>query len=381
MDRASRWRLLYIDDDAEACSQIKELLEGESVSGKDEFPDVETVCDFGEALSLVEARRIDLLLLDVRVGPHDQAVGEEAGTGLLDAIRQRRFVPVVFYTGLPRLVRHLETPLVKVVEKAAGAQVLLQAVRDLFATGLPAVNRALLRHLESVQRDYMWGFVVENWAQFRDTPNPSDLAYLLARRLALHLSGPGVKSLAQELGDETGGPITSGRVHPMQYYVIPPVATDMVAGDLLRSDVGGGQEYWVLLTPSCDLVTDHIKADRALLAACAMLSIQPEFTGWRNELPTPSKGLKDNLARLLSNNRAGQRERFFYLPGALGIPDLVVDFQSLRTAPLGDLAGMERIASLDSPFAETLMLRFVRYFGRPGTPDLDLDTVLLRLAR
>ena len=26
MDRAAQWRLLYIDDDAKACSQVKELL-------------------------------------------------------------------------------------------------------------------------------------------------------------------------------------------------------------------------------------------------------------------------------------------------------------------------------------------------------------------
>ena len=41
--------------------------------------------------------------------------------------------------------------------------------------------------------------------------------------------------------------------------------------------------------------------------------------------------------------------------------------------------GLERLASLDSPFAEGLLARFSRYFGRLGTPDLDVTVLLQRL--
>ena len=41
--------------------------------------------------------------------------------------------------------------------------------------------------------------------------------------------------------------------------------------------------------------------------------------------------------------------------------------------------GLERLASLDSPFAEGLLARFTRYFGRLGTPDLDMTVLLQRL--
>jgi hypothetical protein len=39
---------------------------------------------------------------------------------------------------------------------------------------------------------------------------------------------------------------------------------------------------------------------------------------------------------------------------------------------------MDRIASIDSPFAEALLAEFTRYFGRVGTPDLDLDYIINR---
>ena len=43
------------------------------------------------------------------------------------------------------------------------------------------------------------------------------------------------------------------------------------------------------------------------------------------------------------------------------------------------MGGLERLASLDSPFAEALLARFSRYFGRLGTPDLDVAVLLQRL--
>jgi hypothetical protein len=40
--------------------------------------------------------------------------------------------------------------------------------------------------------------------------------------------------------------------------------------------------------------------------------------------------------------------------------------------PRDRTSGLERLASLDSSFAEGLLARFSRYFGRLGTPDLDV---------
>ena len=157
------WQLLFVDDEEDACRQVKEYLEGETISESGEFPFVETLTDFDKALEALETRRFDLVILDLRLGPHDETREEEAGTRTLQAIQQRRFVPVIFYTALPHLVRDLETPVIRVIEKGPSPEPLLEAVRNIFATRLPAVNRALVRHLETVQRDYMWEFVAKHW--------------------------------------------------------------------------------------------------------------------------------------------------------------------------------------------------------------------------
>jgi CheY-like chemotaxis protein len=379
MTAATLWQLLFVDDDPDFCRQVQEFLEGESIPPGDRLQ-VKTLNDFGDALDELEVHRFDLLILDVRLGPHSITPDEEAGITTLQAIRQRRFIPVVFYTGLPHLVRHLVTPLVQVVEKTAELPRLLDSLSSIFATRLPAVNRALIRHLETIQRDYMWDFVANHWEQFGDTSDHTSLAYLLARRLATSLSGSGIQQLAQELGDSIGTAVAEGQMHPMQYYVIPPVEPAPLAGDVYQGQIGEHSGLWVLLTPSCDLVTGREKADLVLLARCLPLTEQVEYQQWRDGLPAPSNTRIRQLQALLRNNRQdNQSERFFFLPGALSLPDLVVDFQHLVTLQRDHMGGLERLASLDSPFAEALLARFTRYFGRLGTPDLDVTVLLQRL--
>ena len=380
MADATTWQLLFVDDDAEVCRQVKEFLDGETIAAPDDRLRVETLTDFAAALNELEVRRFDLLILDVRLGPRDEVLEKEAGITTLEAIRQRRFVPVVFYTALPRLVEGLETPLIRVVEKTEGLPRLLEMVRSIFATRLPAVNRALIRHLETVQRDYMWDFVAVHWERFGDTSDRTALAYLLARRLAMSLSGPGIRQLAQDLGDPTGTAAVEGRVHPMQYYVMPPVELAPLAGDLYQGQIGDQIGHWVLLTPSCDLVAGRERAKWVLLARCAPLTEQTEYQKWQAGLPQPSKTADRRLCALLRDNRQnGQPERFYFLPGTLALPDLVVDFQQLVTLPREQIDSLERLASLDSPFAEALLARFARYFGRLGTPDLDLEVIVAKL--
>jgi len=174
--------------------------------------------------------------------------------------------------------------------------------------------------------------------------------------------------------------VTEGQMHPMQYYVMPPVELAPLAGDIYQGQVGEHNGHWVLLTPSCDMVTGREKAELVLLARCLLLTEQIEYQQWRDGLPTPSRTISGKLQDLLRNNRRdSQSERFYFLPGALSLPDLVVDFQQLIAWQRGHMEALERLASLDSPFAEALLARFARYFGRLGTPDLDVAVLLQRL--
>jgi CheY-like chemotaxis protein len=374
------WRVLAVDDESDVLGQIKEFLSGEEVDEFGSTVTIDTTTSFDEALEMLESTRYDLLILDVRIGSGD-GNDSEAGVRTLQRIRERRFLPVIFNTAIPGAVEGLKSPLVRVVEKTRGVDALLEEVRDLFKTQLPEINRVLIEHVEAVQRDYMWDFVAPNWQTFGGSSDRSGLAHLLARRLALSLSGDGVEKLAARLGDSEAVP-SGGLVEPMRYYVLPPVEQTPLAGDIYKGSIGEVSGEWVLLTPSCDLANEPVKAEFVLLARCIPLEDQPEYETWHSKLPTPSSTVVDEIKRLLRNSRKkGQADRIFFLPAALTVPNLIIDFQQVEKLRADDLTKLDRIASLDSPFAEALIARFTRYFGRVGTPDLNVDAVMSRLRR
>lgn len=75
-----------------------------------------------------------------------------------------------------------------------------------------------------------------------------------------------------------------------------------------------------------------------------------------------------------------KNERYFFLPGTPFLQNMVVDFQNKIMINYEDLRlNYERIAKLDSPFAEAMTTRFIRYYNRVGYPDIDIDYVLAHL--
>ncbi len=370
-------RILHVDDEPESLQQAKEYLEGEDIVGWGN-PEVVGIDNFDKALTMLETQRFDLVILDVRLGRHDAtdpALAEEEGVRVLEQIKDQRFVPIIFWTGLPNRVRHLETPFVRAIEKTKGLDTLASTVRTVFETGLPSVNRALLRFVETEQRSYMWEFVAPNWEEFRAAGDHISVAYMLARRLGRSLSRPGIQRLAEELGeaDVLGAP--TGKVHPAEMYILPPLASNGPGvGDLYHDPACGHDAgWWLLLTPSCDI--EWKKANYVILAECLVAENHPYVRAWKEQATGTAKS---NMQDLITQKTGGQNDRNLYLPGALTVPDLVADLQRLVNVPADRLVELKRVASLDSPFAEAMVSRFVRYFGRVGTPDLDPDSLLKR---
>jgi len=64
---------------------VQEFLEGEIIPPDDHLQ-VKMLNDFGDALNELEIHRFDLLILDVRLGPHSSTPDEEAGITTLQAI-------------------------------------------------------------------------------------------------------------------------------------------------------------------------------------------------------------------------------------------------------------------------------------------------------
>lgn len=404
------WRVLVVDDDEDVRSSTTELVE-RHLRQQHEDVTVRSVGSFDEGLALLDGGDFDLVILDVRdqglaqetgleaVGDGDDATAADIGLSMFEKLRASRFIPILFQTGVANLVRGLEKPpFVFVVSKAEPIDNLLAAVDAAFNSTLPAIHRALRQYVTSVEHEFMAEFVEQHWTELMEPHRKGDLAHLLIRRLGLSLNG-GASVLNELLGGNPGVLVDAEIVHPMRYYVLPAVPAVHVGGwttgDLIRGqrvvtqEDAEGDAWYVVLTPACDLAKG--KADFVVLAEAVPLQSFPEYEVWRDAevanlahatdaTAKASSSAERKLLRLLDNNRDGrQPERWHYLPGVWGLSDLVVDFQRIVHVPKDGVEGFERVATLDSPYSESLIARFTRYLGRLGTPDLDVTVPVDRL--
>ena len=387
------WRVYVVDDDPHMSETIGELVAPAARNEAGQKPDVECEQSFEEAMSVLETGDFDLLILDVRNQAMEDRVSDanpDLGKQVYRDVRSRRFVPIVFYTALPEQVERLANPpFVQVVSKISDNPVheLREAVSAALDSGLPRLHRALKGRVESITRNFMIDFVEKNWEELRD--HKADVAHLLMRRLGISLERGGT-GLATELGlpTEEGSEET---VHPTRFYVALPTG-DYTTGDVLHGpdarhlDAEGRENthWYVILTPSCDLVPGRTKAEHVVLARCLPLESFKEYRRWMEtksaDQGTGAKRKRRNLESLLrSRPHRRQEDRYHYLPAAFEVPDLLVDNQEIVHIAYEQLDHYLRVASLDSPYSEELSHRFNRYMGRLGTPDLDIPTALQRM--
>lgn len=366
------WRVLVIDD--EAAEDVEEIIKGNKAV---HLPDsiTCTLCQkFSDAVDLLKNERFDLVILDLKDAA-DPEGGALAGEMVFDTLRACRFTPVIFHTGFPNKVKDLASPYVKVVTRSEW-ETLRASIREIFDTKLPS----LIRHIDEEQRKFMWESAGQIWVDDLDKSHPTDLVYLLARRLANALSGDVVRSFLD--ADGVGGAPNSEKIHAVELYVFPPMSKHLLFGDVFQKETNGVVEYFAVLTPSCDLAQE--KADFVLLSKCKKLADTLPGQNAKASLVANadvSATTTDKLKKIMSDNWTPV-DRHKYLPGTSFLPDLVIDFQDVFTvekvAFLSDEEGYKRITSLDSPFAESLQAKMVRYLGRIGTPDIDADLTLER---
>lgn len=366
MSNGTNWRILVVEDNESIANQLLE-----AIPNFVDLPDTAEadLCKtFKEATARLRLDRYDLLILDLKDDGNafHYAESDPAGLKVFEELKKTRFVPVVFYTAHAEWVRGVQTSFVRVVEKTETTERVKEEVRRVLATRLPA----LTRQVEEIQRSYMWDFVSTHWKDFPQPADQADIAYLLARRLAIALEAEAGK-LAARIGGAYKVPVGDRKAHPMVMYVVPTMGPHPLAGDIVSEVVNGLEVYWLILTPSCDFAQS--KANHVTLAKCERLVDRDEFKRWSLK---KDESTTQRLEQLIEDKRG---ERFKFLPRAFFIPDLVVDFQQLRSLGIESLKSFKQVATLDSPFAESVVARFSRYFNRLGTPDLDKTVVINRL--
>jgi hypothetical protein len=239
---------------------------------------------------------------------------------------------------------------------------------------LPFLKDNVHTYVEQEFKKYFWDVIQKENDKFSPDADDFSLGYMLLRNFADSLSKENIKNI---LGDDS---INHEKVHPMEFYIYPiDSSKEFENGEIIKNK--STNEIFVILTPSCDFIERFKKgknegrsADKVLLVKTKLLTECKEFKTYQQ---TQNNDNKSKLEKLINS---GKSDRYFFLPKVPFIENRVIDFQLNNTISYDDLTtGFERIAKLDSPFAQSMTSSYIRYYNRIGFPDIDTEYVINHL--
>lgn len=173
--------------------------------------------------------------------------------------------------------------------------------------------------------------------------------------------------------------------------MVPPLGEHLLTADLLkRRDAEWTEEaaFRLVVTPSCDLVprgSGPPRAARVLVARCERFTALGPLSFEDGRVLSPNQ--RRRLASVLTEGMVGTQLPVPKFPGH--VPLMVANFrqleliewESIAPGPRGDgevtgVVEFERVASTDSPFREMVVWAYLRATGRPGVPEIDVESWL-----
>jgi CheY-like chemotaxis protein len=359
-------RILFVDDE-KIGEELAELFNGTKIG--DYTLEALSENSFESGLEKIKQEVFDLVVLDLCKGKASDEAKQE-GLSILKDIQERTFIPIIFHTAVSHKIEDLKSHVVGVTDKKDGVENLKNEIKRLINSNIVSLKDKVHFLIEKEFKKYFWDTIHNERDKFNILEEEKSLAYLILRRLSASLSKDNIRNL---VGDER----LNHDVLPMEFYIYPvEEAKEFEAGDIIRYN----NKTYVLLTPDCDYVerfknaiSQGRKAERILLAEIKNINTNKIYTDY---IANKNANNLDKLNRLLSNN---QSERNFYLPKTPFIDNSIIDFQEKIMVNYEELDKSLRFTKLDTPYAQSMITNFIRYYNRIGFPDIDKEYVISQL--
>ena len=350
-------KVLFIENSAEAIEDARQLID-EAV----EDSQIET-SGFEEAEHKILSFDPDVVILDLEGVPNTPRF---EGFNLRDFIWDNRFCPIVVYSAFVEdyEAEYEEHPLIKTVQKGSGSpQRVLISVQEV----LPVVQ-ALRETRSQVDRRF-WEAMKEIAPIAVKTVNSEEgIAEVIIR------CGRRRIAATMDIAAQGETPVAS-----WEQYLYPPVSEDPELGDILKTsggDVDDPDSFRLVLTPSCDMVSIDCRAPKTTSALVAKCRSTADGLEMINMQGSGNQRHKDKLQTAILNQ--GFYQSAIPIPRLIGaIPSMVANLRDLQLIPIdqiGPTAQFHRVASIDSPFRETVAWAYMQISCRPGLPDRDTSS-------
>jgi len=333
--------------------------------GKDPHVHEQVFSDFDQAKSSMAVEVPDVLVTDLL-----KPGAGVPGVKLAKWAWENHVFPIAVYTAQTDAYDGPRHPFIRVIQKGAGSEHQVMTAIDEYRPYLDALRSAQ----EKARRDMVRCIRDADpplWATDDVVKSVDVLMRAARRRFAAML-------------DEGDG----DRLHPWEQYLCPPLSTSLCTGDILRRAEGAvdrPKNFFVVLTPSCDLVAAPgrlPKVARVLVAKCVGMKEALRRGGLK--LPEETEDERQILRAL----GQGYKDGLLFLPTLRGeIPLMAATLRSLELLPWKDIVekGCEgsywRVASVDSPFRELVSWAYLQNAARPGLPDRDVHSWLEDIRR
>lgn len=371
--------IMVVDDDIDYLTGLKDAL-------PDEIDDRVIFWEYQEsfegAVALLSRRRFDLVIADVYLGDAPKGEiepGPVAVEQIIQAIQSARFCPLITFSSGSRPEQIVDSAFLRFVQKGGEVEELTNTIREIVATGVPSVARAIHNEVDRASSIYLWKFLVKHWDSLQPlfAEHQGLLECVLRRRTSIALSRIGQDG--EELPNIEGA----------EYYLYPPIsASSLRLGDVILHKQSG--DLRIVLTPHCHLErqpgdaeprADFVLTAQAVKAKPLLDRLKQKNGEWISPWTGNTESEKiDKLRRRIgvpATQLTKPEGRLWFLPGFLEIPDSYVDFMQLSSIPSREVSTeFERVATLDSPFAESLQACFSGFFSSVGTPVIAIDRYL-----
>lgn len=362
--------LLIIEDNE---NQIK--LYQDSIDEFNKYSDTKIELKFSsnleEGLEQIRNNDFDAAIIDLRLGSDDM---EGRGKKIIKEIKNNLRFPVFVLTGYPGYLgaglikENIFYKVYKQTEKDTTE--ILQEMTDIYRTGITKImgRRGII---EKTLQEVFWENIAPSMEYWKT--EIEDESKIIEKVLSRHI----LAYLSERLKLTEEGEFE--KCHSAEVYIIPPIKKDFFTGDILKDR--NDSRYSIILTPACDMA-QH-KAKSIVLCEIEIFSNFEYLEQQKRIINDPQKSGKEKddakkkIGSLITNNDA---LKYHFLPEFKGFPGGFVNFQKVTSVKYRDL-GAERvkIAEVFETFLKDIIARFISYYARQGSPDLDMDMILKKL--
>lgn len=338
--------LLVIEDDETQIQSIKDAIEAFNLDSAENSIAADCFQDDTGIYKAMFYKKYDCIVLDINWGRGKETAGHELAKKIIASKR----VPIYVYSGNLNDIEDIEeqfgfrkflrtTPFREIINEAKKLKE--SHIFDLLGyEGI--IDQKILKvfwsDIGSAQK-----FV----ANLPEHDNSDALGRIITTRV-VELLNTGVDSAKQKF---------------YEFYIYPSLRETPNNGDIYKHIVGDDINYYLIITPTCQLLNRTVPNVNLL---------KIDFTNKKIDevMNATEKNRVSKLAGLVTSPPAYLH---FIPPFSDEFNMGVINFNSIITLPVTDLEAKEKVTTINPAYMKDVQARFSQYFSKQGQPEIDID--------